>query len=217
MVREKPLIIPEEGQVISLGTRIRALRHYRGFSTPGLAKAVDIGRSTISSVENGLTKPSPHLLDRIVDVLNTTVDELRDAPREQILEWANESRIDRVVRRPPVSKERLEEEFVAYLLALPDRLLAYTGRTVTHPSGEGSVDWVIRIGRFWKRQREQKEFSIPDLVQKWDDPRIGNRIRFLEVGLASSEELREGFLRTYARVLEDEHIYEQYCQEFNSP
>lgn len=87
--RETPPVFPAEGE-IPLGAKLRARRWYQVITLKDIAQlAGDYKPNTISQIEIGRESPSLFLLERLSNVLGfDSVDELVNAPRAQVLEWA---------------------------------------------------------------------------------------------------------------------------------
>lgn len=58
------------------GNQVRKLRRMRDITQAELAKAAEVSRQTIVSIEGGDYAPSVYLALRIAEVLDTTVEEL---------------------------------------------------------------------------------------------------------------------------------------------
>lgn len=87
MRREQRPTIPAEGE-IPLGSRIRARRWLLGWPLPAFAQAVgDYDASHISHVELGRANASDELLAGIAAVLDISIEELEQVPREELLGW----------------------------------------------------------------------------------------------------------------------------------
>ena len=69
----------EDGDALTLGRRIRALRTARGMTLEHLARAVDRAPSQLSAIENGKREPRLPMLRSLAAALQVTVDELLDA------------------------------------------------------------------------------------------------------------------------------------------
>lgn len=59
-----------------LGRKIKRMRQNRGFTQEQLAEAVDISQRTLSGIEIGENFVSAETLDKLINVLNITPDEL---------------------------------------------------------------------------------------------------------------------------------------------
>lgn len=59
-----------------IGNHVREIRRMRDLTQADLAKAVEVSRQTIVSIEGGDYAPSVYLALRIAGVLETTVEEL---------------------------------------------------------------------------------------------------------------------------------------------
>lgn len=64
------------------GNHVREIRRMRDITQAELAKAVEVSRQTIVSIEGGDYAPSVYLALRVAGVLETTVEELFGRVRE---------------------------------------------------------------------------------------------------------------------------------------
>ncbi|MCP4963486.1 MAG: helix-turn-helix transcriptional regulator [Actinomycetia bacterium] len=75
MVRSSGPIRPKAGEDVA-GDRIRTRRNELGMSQQALAKAADVSRQTIISMEQGNYAPSVYLALRVGAALHATVEDL---------------------------------------------------------------------------------------------------------------------------------------------
>ena len=61
---------------MTFGQRVRAMRKGRKVSMRWLAAEASLSLTFICDLENGKTKPSAETLERLADVLGTTMDQL---------------------------------------------------------------------------------------------------------------------------------------------
>ena len=89
----------DEGDALTLGRRIRALRAQRGLTLEQLAQAVDRAPSQLSAIENGKREPRLPMLRALASALGVTVDELlvSEAPSARA---ALEIAVERAQRGP---------------------------------------------------------------------------------------------------------------------
>jgi len=104
-------------------------------------------------------------------------------------------------------------EFKAYMAELRMRLPGYARRAATVPPGErDSVEWLGRMGKFWWEAREREGLSRSQVAKRMGV--TANQIRFLEFGLAGSEELTIDFLGRYAAALGRPSLLEEFSATF---
>ena len=65
------------------GNQVRRTRRMMELTQAELAKAVDVSRQTVVSIEGGDYAPSVYLALRLAEVLETTVEELFGSPKER--------------------------------------------------------------------------------------------------------------------------------------
>ena len=135
------------------------------------------------------------------------------------MEFSNQvGNIGEAIPEPEENEEVLavieSEEFGGYLEELRQRLPAYGLRAASvMPEEPGSIELAGRIGKFWWEARERAGVSRYQIAE-----RMGmspNQVRFLEVGLASPEELRNGILPAYAEALGQPELLEECRQQFH--
>ena len=64
------------------------LRHARGLTQDGLAKAAAVPRSTVATLESGDGNPSLTVLVKVASALGVPIDELLASPRASVRRWA---------------------------------------------------------------------------------------------------------------------------------
>jgi putative transcriptional regulator len=79
-------------------SRVREERTRRGMSQAELAKALDVSRQTVISIENGRYSPSLPLAFRIARLFDATVDDMFD-PEEDAARWAGPDILGGAARR----------------------------------------------------------------------------------------------------------------------
>jgi hypothetical protein len=108
---------------------------------------------------------------------------------------------------------RNSAEFSAYMDELWRRLRLFSKRSAAIPAEEqGSFEWLVAAGAFWRQAREQASVTRDDVAEQ-----LGisvNQVRFLELGLVTAHELSERRLREYARAIGDPELYERFRQQF---
>jgi len=75
---------------LKLGRRIKGLRRLKGFTQQKLAHELDISVSLLSNIERGIKKPQPELLEKFVEVLEVSAEELFFLPKKKINEEIEE-------------------------------------------------------------------------------------------------------------------------------
>jgi XRE family transcriptional regulator, master regulator for biofilm formation len=95
-----------------IGLRIRSLREEKGYSISELAKRAGISKSYLSQIERNLqVNPSLHLLSKLAQTLDATLDDLIGVEQENIL---NNERLDRdwaVLITRAIEKGMSKEDF----------------------------------------------------------------------------------------------------------
>lgn len=67
------------------GRRIRAFRKLKGYTQKELARALHVSVSVLGAVERGTRRPSADFLQRVADVLQVDLEELKgDRPYHQL-------------------------------------------------------------------------------------------------------------------------------------
>lgn len=66
-----------------VGNGVRRARRMQDLTQADLAKAIEVSRQTVVSIEGGDYAPSVYLALRLADVLDTTVEELFGSLREK--------------------------------------------------------------------------------------------------------------------------------------
>ena len=70
-----------------LARNLVSLRHTRGLTQDGLAKAAAVPRSTIANLESGDGNPSLAVLVKVAGALGVPIDELLASPRAMVRRW----------------------------------------------------------------------------------------------------------------------------------
>jgi transcriptional regulator with XRE-family HTH domain len=70
-----------------LARNLVSLRHTRGLTQDGLAKAAAVPRSTIANLESGDGNPSLAVLVKVAGALAVPIDELLASPRAMVRRW----------------------------------------------------------------------------------------------------------------------------------
>jgi XRE family transcriptional regulator, regulator of sulfur utilization len=71
-----------------LARNLVSLRHARGLTQDGLAKAAAVPRSTVATLESGDGNPSLTVLVKVATALGVPIDELLASPRASVRRWA---------------------------------------------------------------------------------------------------------------------------------
>jgi len=80
---------PIESRTAShLARNLVSLRHTRGLTQDGLAKAAAVPRSTVANLESGAGNPSLAVLVKVAGALGVPIDELLASPRALVRRWA---------------------------------------------------------------------------------------------------------------------------------
>jgi len=82
-----------------LARNLVSLRHARGLTQGGLAKAAAIPRSTVATLESGAGNPSLTVLVKVAAALAVPIDELLASPRASVRRWAANEVASRVKGR----------------------------------------------------------------------------------------------------------------------
>ena len=79
---------PAEARTAShLARNLVSLRHTRGLTQDGLAKAAAVPRSTMANLESGDGNPSLAVLVKVAGALAVPIDELLASPRAMVRRW----------------------------------------------------------------------------------------------------------------------------------
>jgi len=79
---------PADRQTAShLARNLVSLRHTRGLTQEGLARAAAVPRSTIANLESGDGNPSLAVLVKVASALAVPIDELLASPRAMVRRW----------------------------------------------------------------------------------------------------------------------------------
>jgi XRE family transcriptional regulator, regulator of sulfur utilization len=70
-----------------LARNLVSLRHSRGLTQEGLAKAAAVPRSTVANLESGTGNPSLAVLVKVAGALGVPIDELLASPRAKVRRW----------------------------------------------------------------------------------------------------------------------------------
>jgi transcriptional regulator with XRE-family HTH domain len=70
-----------------LARNLVSLRHVRGLTQDGLAKAAAVPRSTVANLESGAGNPSLAVLVKVAGALAVPIDELLASPRALVRRW----------------------------------------------------------------------------------------------------------------------------------
>jgi len=79
---------PEPSVAAHLARNLVSLRHTRGLTQDGLAKAAAVPRSTVANLESGAGNPSLAVLVKVAGALGVPIDELLASPRALVRRWA---------------------------------------------------------------------------------------------------------------------------------
>jgi quercetin dioxygenase-like cupin family protein/DNA-binding XRE family transcriptional regulator len=90
-----PAESPDRQTASHLARNLVNLRHTRGLTQDGLAKAAAVPRSTIANLESGDGNPSLAVLVKVAGALAVPIDELLASPRAMVRRWL----ADEVARR----------------------------------------------------------------------------------------------------------------------
>ena len=78
---------PDRQTASHLARNLVSLRHTRGLTQDGLAKAAAVPRSTIANLESGEGNPSLSVLVKVAGALGVPIDELLSSPRARVRRW----------------------------------------------------------------------------------------------------------------------------------
>ena len=70
-----------------LARNLASLRHTRGLTQDGLARAAAVPRSTVANLESGAGNPSLAVLVKVAGALGVPIDELLASPRAMVRRW----------------------------------------------------------------------------------------------------------------------------------
>ena len=91
---------PAEARTAShLARNLVSLRHTRGLTQDGLAKAAAVPRSTVANLESGDGNPSLAVLVKVARALGVPIDELLASPRAMVRRWPADEVATRVKGR----------------------------------------------------------------------------------------------------------------------
>lgn len=65
-----------QSEQIKLGKNLKRIRTEKGISQGDIARALDVGRSFITNIENGKTNPTLATIAKIAKVVGVSTDEL---------------------------------------------------------------------------------------------------------------------------------------------
>ena len=65
-----------QSEQIKLGKNLKRIRTEKGISQGDIARALDVGRSFITNIENGKTNPTLATIAKIAKVIGVSTDEL---------------------------------------------------------------------------------------------------------------------------------------------
>ncbi|MFI7580608.1 helix-turn-helix domain-containing protein [Kocuria kalidii] len=166
---EEPTAAEQPGttDLIGLGRRIRSLRKDRGLTLAELADRAGTAASQLSVIENGRREPRLSLLQRLADVLGSSVDALLGAEpgnrREALeiqLERAQRSPFYEQLGLPTVRvSSALSTEVLEALVGLQDRLAQALEKNSATPEEARRANVQLR-----RLMREQDNY-FPDLEQ----------------------------------------------------
>jgi len=124
-------------------------------------------------------------------------------------------------KTPPKEGDRLPEvpdyvnspEFRQYMDELFERLPGYAQRAAAvPPESKGSIEWYGRAGKLLWEAREKAGLSRYEVAERMHVP-VG-KVRFIEVGLATEQEISNGFVESYAKVIGDPDLYLRFRKTF---
>ena len=78
---------PDAKTASHLARNLVNLRHTRGLTQDGLAKAAAVPRSTVANLESGDGNPSLAVLVKVAGALGVPIDELLASPRAMVRRW----------------------------------------------------------------------------------------------------------------------------------
>jgi XRE family transcriptional regulator, regulator of sulfur utilization len=78
---------PDPRAASHLARNLVSLRHARGLTQDGLAKAAAMPRSTVATLESGEGNPSLTVLVKVAGALRVPIDELLASPRASVRRW----------------------------------------------------------------------------------------------------------------------------------
>lgn len=113
-----------------LGRNLSTLRHTRGLTQAGVARAAGLPRSTIANLESGLGNPSLAVLVKVSAALGVPVDELLAAPRARVRHWTaaevQETRMGHGLMSRPLVPEPAPDETMTIMTFEPGGALRGT-------------------------------------------------------------------------------------------
>ncbi len=91
------------------GHRVRLLRHHLGLSQMQLAESISVSSSYLSMVENGIRKPSEHLLRLLCLTYGVSKSWLEKGQGEMLLAFAKPAKPENREEQTHYNRERLKE------------------------------------------------------------------------------------------------------------
>lgn len=119
---------------------------------------------------------------------------------------------------PEIDRDQIAEsdEFRRYTEKLLVKLPNYARRAAgVAPEAPGSIEWLMRTGKFWWEAREEAGLSRHQMAEK-----IGidiDDLRFAEMGLPEPGVWQSEFPKRYADALGQPTLYDAFCERFNLP
>jgi hypothetical protein len=112
------------------------------------------------------------------------------------------------------NEERPETpEMQEFVEELRKRLPAYAAEVGAVPANEpGSVEWLLRVGRFWWEARERCKLTRADVARKMGVD--SNRVTLFEVGLADVADAMNGFVDDFAAALGEPKLVSEFDRKF---
>ena len=92
-----------------LARNLASLRHTRSLTQGALAKAAEVPRSTIATLESGAGNPSLAVLVKVAAALGVPIDELLASPRAMVRRWPAADVASRVKGRGVTIRELVPE------------------------------------------------------------------------------------------------------------
>jgi hypothetical protein len=114
-------------------------------------------------------------------------------------------------RQAPPSRD--PAELGPFMDELWQRLRVFANRSAAIPADQyGSFEWLAAAGAFWWEARERSGLTRDEVAQQLDVP--PGQIRFFEFGLVPLQQMSERRLRSYAQILGEPELYEQFRLRF---
>lgn len=120
MTETPPSPAPIDPTAAHLARNLVSLRHARGLTQEGLAKAAGLPRSTIATLESGDGNPSLAVLVKVAGAFGVPIDELLASPRALVRHWAAD---EVALRSRPAGRGRGVSLRVLVPESVPDEMM----------------------------------------------------------------------------------------------